>query len=167
MGKAWIGVGARVVVEFTLSLFAGLEAVEGWILGNPVAFLASFAGWPLYTAMTFFAVGMFVLGCIHLHEVSRQNLARRSRIRRDALVQTVEELVELHRPDRLAGPTDMERLSLIELGDRKLARFGLSAPDDLDDAGIVMYYQRLLPYLRLNVSAARKAARSWKRRLDR
>lgn len=171
MGKAWIGVGARVVVEFTLSLFAGLEAVEGWILGNPVAWLASFAGWPLYASLSFFAIGMFILGSIHLIGVCRESLdhaalerQRRAGAHRDALAETMEGLIGLYEVQPLARP--MERLSLIHIGESELARFDLDAPDDISDSQRVIFYQRLLPYLQRSVEQAQEMARSWKQQLE-
>ncbi len=163
MGKTWVGLGVRAVVEYTLSLFAALESLQGWFLGNPSEWLSPFAGWPLYSALTFFAACMFLLGSINLYHVGRQVQARKLRARRDALVEAVEETIGLYSADYMDS---MERLSLLELNHSELERFDLAAPDGISDEHTAMYYRRLLPYLRLGVNQAQRAARSWKERHD-
>ena len=168
MGKRWIGAGARVIVEYTLSLFAGLESVKGWMLDDPTEWLTSFAGLPLYTSLTFFAAGMFLLGSIHFIDVSRevldrlaQNRRRARDARRDALVKTAEQMIDIYGSNYIGS---MEQLSLLELNHSELERFDLAAPDGLPDDHVVKYYRRLLPYLKLGVRQAQQAARSWRAR---
>lgn len=155
-------------MEYTLSLFAGLESVKGYVLDNPTEWLTSFAGWPLYMALAFFAAGMFILGSIHFIDVCHQvldrlaqNRRRSANARRDALVKAAEEIIDLYDRNHMDS---MERLSLLELNHSELERLDLAAPDGLSDDHTVMYYRRLLPYLRLGVNQAQQAARSWRAR---
>lgn len=141
------------------------------MLGKPTAWLASFARWPLYTAMTFFTVGMFILGSIHLavnvrewlERIERRRLSRQN-AERDAIMKTMERAVSLYRREPRMNP--MQQLSLLELNRSELARFDLVAPEGVDDTRTIMFYQRLLPYSRSTLSQAEEAARSWKGQSD-
>lgn len=171
MGKALIGLGARVVVEYTLSLFAGLECFYGWYLGEPTAWLAPYAAVPLYWALALFSAGMFLLGSVHLTTACGEGLDRLAQYRRgaadarrDALVKAVESMIDLHDPQTYMN--ELERLSFLELHHDDLKRFDLAASAAMSDEHTVMYYRRLLPYLRLGVTQAQEAARSWRERHD-
>ena len=171
MGKAWIGVGLRAVVEFAASVFFGTETVKGWAEGNPSEWLASFAGWPLYSAFSVLAIGLFILGSFHLYQVSRewqdgrsQKRKRAENNRRDALVETMKESIALYGPEAILSP--MERLARLDLNRAELARFDLDAPDNFSDSKTVMFYQRLLPYLQRSIGQAQEMARSLKRQSD-
>ena len=171
MSKAWIGLGARVIVEYTLSLFAGSESIKGWMLDNPSEWLTSFAEWPLYVALTFFAAGMFILGSVHFialchHGLDRlaQNRRRAADVQRDALVKATEKIIDLYRTNHM---DQLEQLSLLELNESELRKFDLAASGGMSDEHAVMYYRRLLPYLRLGINQAQRAARSWRELHDR
>lgn len=168
MGKTWIGLGATVIVEFTLALFAGLETFKGLVLDDPSEWLTSYAEWPWWVAMAFFAAGMFILGTMHFVALCHrgldrlaQNRRRAAELRRDTLVRAAEEIIDLYRVD---GMDPMERLSLLELSESELRKFDLTALDGMTDEHAAMYYRRLLPYLRLGISQAQRAARDWKDR---
>ena len=123
-----------MVVQYTFSTFTGLEAFKGWVLNNPAEWIKPFAGWPLYSALTVFAVGMFIIASIILVGMLRdwadRQWRRQQNIRaaeRDALVTVMQNIVRLFLGHEV-NVSPMERLSLLDLKRQELDKLGLAAP---------------------------------------
>ena len=166
MRKAWIGHGLRAVAGYAVSVFFGSETVKGW-MGAPSEWMASFAGWPLYSAFSVLAIGLFILASIQLFIVVNEWLDgvwrrhhRKEVANRDSLISTMENAIDLLEGRAFVDP--IERTSMLDLCRHSLGLFDLAAPSHMDAQQSVMHYRRILPYLRLSVERAQEAVRSWK-----
>ena len=159
------------ILGTTFSTFLGGEAVRGWYFGEVAPFrrlatvsrafrrigevapvLASFAGWPLYLALSVACVLSFVaanwyVGTKYIEHVRTKKNGRLASDReeaKDALKKSrLNEFCRL----LVNGEDSVMRSSRLNVLHERLSDFGLSPPLDDETSDAVRHYQRMIPYI--------------------
>ena len=124
--------------------------MSGWFFGDVIPVLASFAGWPLYLALSVACVLLFITAnwyvgtkCI---EHVRANRHLRLHSKREEAKDALKKIKEFCRLLENGEESDM-RSSRLNVLHERLSDFGLSPPLDDETSDAVRHYQRLAPYI--------------------
>ena len=140
--------------------------MKGWLLGDVTPVLASFAGWPLYLALSVACVLSFVAANWYIGTKCIEHFRTKKKRR---LASDREEAIDAQKKIRelcallMDGKNSVMRSSRLNVLHERLSDFGLSPPLD-EDSDTIRHYAKIVPYIEeYGLGRARQEIRRWQK----